>query len=107
LGARWTSSHHIGLNRSLNCNLKPTDNACIEAFNGRLRAECLNTRWSLSLDDARSKSRIGAAPKIIWLPGYIGMTQADVLLPVVAILAVPAVFAVSSNSAPNHAAADQ
>ena len=34
---------------------KPTDNAYIEAFNGRLRAECLNTHWFLSLDDARSK----------------------------------------------------
>lgn len=26
-------------------NSKPTDNAFIEAFNGRLRAECLNTHW--------------------------------------------------------------
>ena len=26
---------------------KPTDNAFIEAFNGRLRAECLNTHWFL------------------------------------------------------------
>ena len=34
---------------------KPTDNAYIEAFNGRLRAECLNAHWFLSLDDARSK----------------------------------------------------
>lgn len=34
---------------------KPTDNGLIEAFNGRLRAECLNTNWFLSLDDARSK----------------------------------------------------
>jgi len=34
---------------------KPTDNAFIEAFNGRLRAECLNTHWFLSLDDARAK----------------------------------------------------
>lgn len=34
---------------------KPTDNAFIEAFNGRLRAECLNTHWFLSLDDARGK----------------------------------------------------
>lgn len=24
---------------------KPTDNAFIEAFNGRLRVECLNTHW--------------------------------------------------------------
>ena len=34
---------------------KPTDNAFIEAFNGRLRAECLNTHWFLSLSDAREK----------------------------------------------------
>lgn len=34
---------------------KPTDNAKIESFNGRLRQECLNTHWFLSLDDARSK----------------------------------------------------
>jgi putative transposase len=34
---------------------KPTDNAFIEAFNGRLRAECLNTHWFLSLADAREK----------------------------------------------------
>lgn len=34
---------------------KPTDNGLIEAFNGRLRAECLNANWFLSIDDARSK----------------------------------------------------
>ncbi len=34
---------------------KPTDNAFIEAFNGRLRAECLNADWFLTLDDARQK----------------------------------------------------
>ena len=32
---------------------KPTDNAFIESFNGRFRAECLNARWFMSLDDAR------------------------------------------------------
>ena len=31
---------------------KPTDNAMIEAFNARLRAECLNESWFLSLEDA-------------------------------------------------------
>ena len=31
---------------------KPTDNGHIEAFNGRLRAECLNASWFLSLADA-------------------------------------------------------
>lgn len=34
---------------------KPTDNAYIESFNGKFRAECLNTHWFLSLDDARQK----------------------------------------------------
>ncbi len=34
---------------------KPTDNAFIEAFNARLRAECLNASWFLSLADARER----------------------------------------------------
>jgi putative transposase len=34
---------------------KPTDNAFVESFNGRLRDECLNAHWFLSLADARSK----------------------------------------------------
>ena len=33
----------------------PTDNALVESFNGRLRQECLNEHWFLSLEDARSK----------------------------------------------------
>ena len=32
---------------------KPTDNAFIESFNGRLREECLNQNWFTSLADAR------------------------------------------------------
>jgi putative transposase len=35
---------------------KPTDNGHIEAFNGRLRAECLNASWFLSLADARDRT---------------------------------------------------
>jgi len=34
---------------------KPTDNAFIEAFNARLRAECLTSHWFLSLADAAQK----------------------------------------------------
>lgn len=34
---------------------KPTDNAFIEAFNGRFRSECLNAHWFLSLADAAEK----------------------------------------------------
>jgi len=32
---------------------KPVENAFIESFNGRLRDECLNTHWFLSLDHAK------------------------------------------------------
>ena len=34
---------------------KPTDNAFIESFNGKFRAECLNQHWFMSLDDAVGK----------------------------------------------------
>lgn len=34
---------------------KPTDNALIESFNARFRAECLNEHWFLTLADAREK----------------------------------------------------
>lgn len=34
---------------------KPTDNAFIEAFNGRFRVECLNAHWFMTLEDARQK----------------------------------------------------
>lgn len=44
-------------NVTLDCSRpgKPRDNAFIEAFNGRLRAECFNTHWLLTLEDARRK----------------------------------------------------
>ena len=34
---------------------KPTDNAFIEALNARVRAECLNASWFLSMADARDR----------------------------------------------------
>ena len=34
---------------------KPTDNAFIEAFNGRFRTECLNQHWFMTLADAAGK----------------------------------------------------
>jgi putative transposase len=34
---------------------KPTDNAFIQAFHGRLRAEWLNAHWFLTLADAQEK----------------------------------------------------
>ena len=33
----------------------PWRNPFVESFNGRVRAECLNAFWFLSLDDARVK----------------------------------------------------
>ena len=49
----WAYQHDVVLDFSRPG--KPTDNAFAEAFNGRVRAECLNTYWFLSLDDARVK----------------------------------------------------
>ena len=37
---------------------KPTDNAFVESFNGKVRAECIDQNWFLSLDDARSKCEV-------------------------------------------------
>ena len=34
---------------------KPTDNSFVEAFNGKVRAECIDQNWFLSLADARVK----------------------------------------------------
>ena len=34
---------------------KPTQNAYIESFNGRLRDECLNANWFINLSDAKRK----------------------------------------------------
>jgi len=34
---------------------KPTENAYIESFNGRVRQECLNLHWFSSLDEARKR----------------------------------------------------
>jgi putative transposase len=50
---QWAYLNGVGLDFSRPG--KPTDNAFIEAFNGRLREELLNENWFLSLDDAREK----------------------------------------------------
>lgn len=47
---------------------KPTDNAFIEAFNGRLRDECLNENWFLSLEDARDKVKAWREEYNRWRP---------------------------------------
>lgn len=48
-------AYHNGVELDFSRSGKPTDNAYIETFNARLRAECFNTSWFLSLDDARQR----------------------------------------------------
>ncbi len=53
---KW--AHERGVELDFSRPGKPTDNANVESFNGRLRQECLNATWFMSLDDAKGK--IGA-----------------------------------------------
>jgi putative transposase len=49
----WAYQHDVVLDFSRPG--KPTDNAFIESFNGKFRAECLNAHWFMSLEDAYEK----------------------------------------------------
>jgi putative transposase len=49
----WAYTHGVILDFSRRG--KPTDNATIESFNGRVREECLNVHWFASLEDAQAK----------------------------------------------------
>ena len=46
-------AHRHGVRLAFSRPGTPTDNPFIEAFNGRLRAACLDQQWFLSLDEAR------------------------------------------------------
>lgn len=50
---RWAYENGVELDFSRRGT--PTDNALVESFKGRLRQECLNEHWFLSLDDAKGK----------------------------------------------------
>jgi putative transposase len=50
---RWAYWNHVELDFSRPG--RPSDNALVEAFNSRLRQECLNQHWFLSLEDAKEK----------------------------------------------------
>ena len=50
--------YHNGVTLDFSRPGKPTDNAFIESFNGRFRAECLNAHWFLSLSDAAEKLEV-------------------------------------------------
>ena len=46
-------AHRHGVKLAFSRPGTPTDNPYIEAFNGRVRAECLNQHWFASLEEAR------------------------------------------------------
>lgn len=50
---QWAYYHSVVLDFSRPG--KPTDNAFIESFNGKFRAECLNAHWFMTLADASTK----------------------------------------------------
>jgi putative transposase len=50
---RWAYWNHVQLDFSRPG--RPSDNALVEAFNARLRQECLNQHWFMSLEDAQEK----------------------------------------------------
>ena len=50
---KWAYEHSVELDFSRPG--RPTDNAKAESFNGRLRQECLNAHWFLTLADAAEK----------------------------------------------------
>ncbi len=47
-------AHERGVKLAFSRPGKPTDNPFIEAFNGRLRDECLDQHWFASIADART-----------------------------------------------------
>lgn len=58
MASHWTSPTPIArqaIAKRMPRGGKLTDNAFIESFNGRFRAECLNAHWFLSLADAQEK----------------------------------------------------
>ncbi|GHE04251.1 hypothetical protein GCM10008024_30750 [Allgaiera indica] len=69
-GSEFASRHmdlwavQRGVTLSLSRPGKPTDNAFIEAFHGRSRAECLNQHWFLSLEDVAKSWRLGVGVTI-------------------------------------------
>ena len=62
----WAYTHGVTLDFSRPG--KPTDNAFIESFNGSFRAECLDTNWFLSLNDARKKIAAWRDEYNLWRP---------------------------------------
>ena len=51
--SKW--AYERGVEFDFSQPVKPTDNARVESLNGRLRQECLNAHWFMSLADAQEK----------------------------------------------------
>ncbi|VFS63350.1 Uncharacterised protein [Raoultella planticola] len=51
----WTDGCTKEASESTSHARNTDDNATVESFNGRLRQECLNENWFMSLEDARCK----------------------------------------------------
>jgi putative transposase len=47
-------AHHHGVKLAFSRPGTPTDNPFLEAFNGRVRQECLDQQWFYSLEEARN-----------------------------------------------------
>jgi putative transposase len=50
---QWAEARHIVIEHTRPG--KPSDNAFIESFNGKLRDECLNEHWFINVSDAQEK----------------------------------------------------
>ena len=50
-------AYHNGVKIDFSRPGKPTDNACVESFNGTLREECLDAHWFSDLAEARQLNR--------------------------------------------------
>ncbi|TFG93066.1 MAG: transposase [Syntrophobacterales bacterium] len=50
---RWAEEQHITIEHTRPG--KPSENAFIESFNGKIRDECLNENWFLTISDAQTR----------------------------------------------------
>jgi transposase InsO family protein len=70
-------AHRNGVKLEFSRPGKPTDNAFIESFNGRLRQECLNQNWFLALADARETIKLAPGLQRISTTQLAGPTNAE------------------------------
>jgi len=74
--AMLTWAHRHGIALRLIEPGKPNQNAYIESFNGRLRDECLNEHWFISLNHTGPVNQIGANGSVFDLASFPSRKQA-------------------------------